>query len=71
MQQLGACTIRGVRTGGALRQARSARGAVPARAQSAAVLRDPPYSYDALEPSMSRKTLEFHHGCVLVIVMCI
>lgn len=60
-QQLGMKVQQGARLGGARVPAHATRGAVRSYA-SAAVLRDPPYSYDALEPHMSRETLEYHHG---------
>lgn len=47
----------------------TARPAVGRRAvvvpRAAIMLKDPPYALDALEPHMSKQTLEFHWGKVL------
>lgn len=44
----------------AARPAAASRRAVVPRA--AIALKDPPYALDALEPHMSKQTLEFHWG---------
>jgi Fe-Mn family superoxide dismutase len=40
----------------------SARRAVCVLPRAAVALKDPPYALDALEPHMSKQTLEFHWG---------
>ncbi len=45
---------------GARRASRPCRGSLVVR--SAITLKDPPYPLNALEPHMSKQTLEFHWG---------